>query len=107
MRDFIHIEDCIDIVLATMDKVEDASPLNLSTGVFTSFIDLMQTASRLCGKTLQFKTQSDKPEGVFARGGDTARQLAFGCRPKIALQDGIQKALDFRKELDSRQKVAV
>ncbi|SRR5579885_570961 len=107
MRDFIHIEDCVDIVLATMDKIDDASPLNLSTGIFTSFIDLMQAASGLCGKSLRFKTQPDKPEGVFARGGDTARQLAFGCRPKIALQDGIRKAFDFRKELDSRQKAAV
>ena len=87
-----------------MDRVEDASPLNLSTGIFTSFIDLMKTAGDLCGKTFLFKTHPDKPEGVFARGGDTARQIAFGCHPKISLRDGIRSALDFRKQQDLHEK---
>ena len=39
MRDFIHIEDCVDAVLATVDQIDDAGAVNLSTGILTSFID--------------------------------------------------------------------
>lgn len=95
MRDFIYIDDCVDIVLATMDHIDDGSPLNLSTGIFTSFIDLMQIVSRLAGKSLTFKTAPDKPEGVFARGGDTTRQIALGVRPTLSLEEGIARTLRY------------
>ena len=39
-------------------------------------------------------TMSDKPEGVFARGGDTALQNELGFTPKILLEDGIKRALE-------------
>ena len=39
MRDFIHIEDCVDGILTTIDQIDDAGAVNLSTGIFTSFIE--------------------------------------------------------------------
>ena len=42
MRDFIHIDDCVTGVIKTMDKVNDASAINLSTGIYTSFINFIQ-----------------------------------------------------------------
>jgi GDP-L-fucose synthase len=38
---------------------------------------------------------SDKPEGVFARGGDTAKQKELGFVHSITLRDGIRRALDY------------
>lgn len=95
MRDFIHIEDCITGILATMDLIDDASALNLSTGIYTSFIEFAQIAAELCGFRPQIKGTSDKPEGVFARGGDTARQRGFGFTPTISFCEGIQRALKY------------
>ena len=46
MRDFIHIDDCVDGILATMDQIDDADAVNLSTGIFTSFIEFAQTGGR-------------------------------------------------------------
>jgi len=39
-RDFIYIEDIVDAVLATMDVLPAASPLNLGVGIPTSFREL-------------------------------------------------------------------
>ena len=39
MRDFIHIEDCVNGIFQTMDKIDNCEALNLSTGIFTSFIE--------------------------------------------------------------------
>lgn len=93
MRDFIHIDDCVEGILTTMDQINDASALNLSTGIYTSFIEFAQIAAEICGFKPRIKGTSDKPEGVFARGGDTARQRKFGFTHTIGFRDGIARAL--------------
>lgn len=95
LRDFIHIEDCVDEILATMDRIDDASALNLSTGRYTSFIDFARMAAELCGYQPDVRGTSDKPEGVFARGGDTAKQQALGVHYKIDFRDGVRRALEY------------
>jgi GDP-L-fucose synthase len=95
MRDFIHIEDCITGILITMDKINDASALNLSTGIYTSFVEFAQIAAELCGFKPEIKGVSNKPEGVFARGGDTTRQREFGFSHTIIFRDGIARALKY------------
>ncbi len=55
-----------------------ATAFNLSTGRLTSFIEFAGIAARAVGYDPAITGTSDKPEGVFARGGDTARQAAHG-----------------------------
>ncbi|MBU1027111.1 MAG: NAD-dependent epimerase/dehydratase family protein [Candidatus Margulisbacteria bacterium] len=93
MRDFIHIEDCVDAVLATMDKIDDAGALNLSTGIFTSFIDFAKLAAEVCGFSPEVAGTSDKPEGVFARAGDPTKQAELGFKYKIDFRSGIERAI--------------
>ena len=95
MRDFIHIEDCVDGVLKTMDKIDDGDAVNLSTGRLTSFRQLAKVIANEAGYDPEITTMSDKPEGVFARGGDTAKQEELGFAPSITLHEGIRRALDF------------
>ncbi|MFH1542636.1 MAG: NAD-dependent epimerase/dehydratase family protein [bacterium] len=98
MRDFIHIEDCVDGVLSTMDQIDNAAALNLSTGIYTSFIDFVKIAADVLGFSPQVEGTSTKPEGVFARGGDTAKQHSLGFKHKISFKDGIKRALTYYDE---------
>jgi GDP-L-fucose synthase len=93
MRDFIHIEDCVDGVLQTMDKIDNGDALNLSTGIYTSFKQLARQAALVCGYDPEVVGLSDKPAGVFARGGDTAKQERYGFRHTISLREGIERAV--------------
>ena len=95
MRDFIHIDDCVTGVLATMDKINDGGALNLSTGIFTSFIDFAKLAASMAGFSPEVRGMSDKPAGVHARGGDTAKQKQLGFEHKIGFKEGISKALAY------------
>jgi nucleoside-diphosphate-sugar epimerase len=95
MRDFIHIEDCITGILATIDKIDDARAVNLSTGILTSFIDFARTAANILGYSPRVTGMSDKPSGVFARGGDTTRQKALGFTHTIDFRAGIERALRY------------
>jgi GDP-L-fucose synthase len=94
-RDFIHIEDCVDEILATMDQIDDAGALNLSTGIYTSFIQFAQLAAELCGFKPEVRGTSDKPEGVFARGGDTAKQNKLGVCYTTDFRVGVKRALEY------------
>ena len=53
MRDFIHIEDCVDGVMTMIDRIDDGGAVNLSTGVLTSFIDFAKLAAGIAGTTLR------------------------------------------------------
>jgi nucleoside-diphosphate-sugar epimerase len=95
MRDFVHIEDCIRCVLGTMDKISDGSAINISSGEFTSFRALAELILSRVGKQARVVTQSDKPEGVFARGGDRETQIRLGFAPIVELGQGVDRVARF------------
>ncbi|MFP5231717.1 MAG: NAD-dependent epimerase/dehydratase family protein [Acidobacteriota bacterium] len=95
MRDFIHIDDCIDGIMATVDAIDDGEAVNLSTGILTSFLEFAAMAAEIAGYHPEVRGMSDKPEGVHARGGDTAKQRSLGFEAKIPFRAGIQRALDY------------
>jgi GDP-L-fucose synthase len=97
MRDFIHIEDCIDGVLTMMDKIDDGDAVNLSTGVFTSFSDFARLAAELAGYAPEVRGLSDQPEGVFARAGDTTKQAALAFTARTSFRQGVARALEYLK----------
>ena len=94
MRDFIHIEDCITGVLHTVDQVDNGAAVNLSTGIYTDFITFASMAAAHCGYHPEVRGTSAKPEGVFARGGDTTLQRELGFEAETSFQTGISRALD-------------
>jgi GDP-L-fucose synthase len=102
MRDFIHIEDCVDGILQTMDKIDDGDAINLSTGIFTSFKEFARIAAEICGYRPDVRGMTDKPAGVFARAGDTEKQKKLGFRYKIDFRTGIERAIRYY----AQQKIA-
>lgn len=95
MRDFIHIDDCVAGILATMDLLNDGKGINLSTGKFTSFIDFARLAARELGVDIEVHGTSTMPEGVFARAGDTARQKQLGFTAVTPFEIGVRNALRY------------
>jgi GDP-L-fucose synthase len=99
MRDFIYIDDCVKGAIATMDQISDGSAVNLSTGVYTSFIEFAQMAAKVVGYTPVVAGMSDMPSGVFARGGDTTLQTSLGFSYTVNFKDGIRRALQYYENL--------
>jgi nucleoside-diphosphate-sugar epimerase len=95
-RDFIHIDDVVDAVITTMDKLAPGEPLNLGSGKATSFFELAEQAVYLAGTGASVINDPRKPEGVFSRVAD-ATKLSQWWKPKISLAEGIQRALDRAK----------
>ena len=95
MRDFIHIKDCVKGVIQTMSHIDDGSAINLSTGILTSFKEFASLAAMITGYEPEIFGNSTRPEGVFARGGDTTLQKSLGFIPSISFETGLKSALNY------------
>lgn len=99
-RDFIHIDDIVNAVLETKDKMQPGTTLNLGTGRGVSFRDLANMACDILKCPGTIVNDATKPEGVFRRVADTYKMKRY-YEPKIWLEQGIlrvgqhlQKSLD-------------
>ena len=99
MRDFIHIDDCIKGVVATMDKISNGTAINLSTGIYTSFIEFAKLAANIIGYNPIVSGISNMPSGVFARAGDTTIQSTLGFTCDINFKSGIERALKYYSKI--------
>jgi nucleoside-diphosphate-sugar epimerase len=100
VRDFIYIEDCVDGVLALMDKKSDGTAFNLGTGVATSFRGLAEKMALACGnEDTEVVKLKDKPMGVYYRVSDTAIAANAGFTASTSVDSGIIKCMRYLKGL--------
>lgn len=95
VRDFIHIDDIYGAVMTVlnMEDGEKLCPLNLGTGVPTSFKELASMAAELVGYTpTEIKPLTNKPMGVEFRCADVT-ELHKVYKPKVTLREGIERAI--------------
>lgn len=92
VRDWIHVDDIVNGALALVNE-KVPGPVNLSTGIGTSMQELAQLITDTAGYKPQFRTRSDKPNGVAYRVG-SSELLKNYYKPKISLAEGVRRALE-------------
>lgn len=91
VRDFINMHDIIDAVdIAIREDI--LGPINLGSGVATSFNDLFTLVTQLKGYKAEPNHIIEAPVGVQYRVCDPSKMLSF-YTPKISLEEGILRAL--------------
>lgn len=93
LRDFIHIDDIVEAVLQTKDRLAPGEALNLGSGVGVSFKELAARTAGVLGRSITVVNDPTKPEGVFARVADVTKFRSFYDRPLISLEDGIRSVV--------------
>ena len=105
-RDFIHIDDVVNAVLATEDVMKSGEALNLGLGIPISFEYLALRACELLGQKFNIKAHPEMPEGVFSRVADVTK-LNRWYTPEVSLDAGILRvAQALSKGLDRNHKTA-
>ena len=92
-RDFIHMRDVVNAVMTAVDQ-GITGPINLGTGIATSFLELAQMCMDEVGYKGEIQTRPDKPVGCMHRVSDNTKLLEF-YTPKITLEEGIREAVDW------------
>ena len=91
-RDFVHIDDVLDLVQILMDRVSDGSAYNIGSGTLTSFLELIGLFTRFAGYGPEIKPLLDKPVGVHSRYCDMSLvKQRFGWEPRITLEEGMKR----------------
>lgn len=94
-RDFVHIDDVMDLIFILMDNVSDGSAYNIGSGKLTSFLDLIAVFSKIAGYTPDIKPLLDKPVGVHSRYCDMSLvQEKFGWYPSISVEEGMRRVYE-------------
>lgn len=91
VRDFIHIDDIVRAVVQTIDRIDDARALNLSSGRGVSFYELVEMAAAVLDVGRLVRPDTSKPEGVFWRVGSVERQWAYDVQHRVSLKDGVER----------------
>lgn len=91
VRDFIHIDDIIGATMATIEQ-DYQGPLNLCTGIPTSFNELSKLVTSAAGYSPTIEHDRTKPVGVHYRVGDPTEMLKV-WEPRVSLEDGVRSAL--------------
>jgi nucleoside-diphosphate-sugar epimerase len=91
VRDWVHVDDIVNAVMCAVNG-DILGPVNLCTGIPTTFNDLARTVCGAAGYTPLYDRKLGAPTGVAYRVGDPTLLNTF-YTPQITLQEGIERAL--------------
>lgn len=93
-RDFVHIDDCVDVMFRVLDVIHDGRAVNIGSGRLTTFLEVARLFGDLAGYRPEIRPLIDKPVGVQARYADTTRLATLlDWRPTISLEEGFARVL--------------
>lgn len=94
-RDFVHIDDVLDLIFLLMDNVSDGSAYNIGSGKLTSFLELIGLFTKFAGYSPEIKPLLDKPVGVHSRYCDMSLvEERFGWKTGISLEEGMKRVYE-------------
>ena len=95
-RDFLYVEDAAKGIILAADKYDDILPVNLSSEEEISIKQLAEIISDLMKFDGKIIWDSSKPNGQPRRCVSNQRaKESFGFEPKITLNIGLQKTIDW------------
>ncbi len=95
-RDFVHIEDCIDVMLLAIGKISDGSAVNISSGKLTTFLEVASLLATIAEYSPKLQVLTNMPQGVHARFGSVNKtKKILGWTPKISLKEGLKRVFDY------------
>lgn len=94
-RDFVHIDDIIDLIHILMDRVGDGSAYNIGRGKLVSFLELIDLFTDFAGYKPEIRPLLDKPVGVHSRYCDMSLvKEKFGWEARISLEEGMRRVYE-------------
>lgn len=95
-RDYTYIDDVIDGIVASIDKVRGYEIINLGESKTITLKDLIKKLESAVGKKAKIKVLPMQPGDVERTYADISKaKRILGYLPKVAIDDGLQKFMDW------------
>ena len=103
LKDFLYIDDYIDGMLLAMEKLDDFQPINIANGLAVTIRDVLKEILIAADyQNAPVVYDASKPTMIPKRMIDIslANEL-LSWSPKVSLKEGIQRTVDWYKEIYS------
>ncbi len=97
-REFICSDDMADASVFLMNNYDSSEIINVGTGVDVTIKELAESIKEKIGYTGSIVWDTTKPNGTPLRKLCNNRLKSLGWTPKISLNDGLQKTIDWYME---------
>lgn len=96
IRDFIYIDDVIDVFIRSLDKRGVNNVYNLGSGVGKTINQVLDSIVKTCAKTANVQYESsrsiDVPRNVL---NISALKQAYEWKPRVSLEAGLVKTMEY------------
>lgn len=93
LRDFVHIDDVVDLCLAAAQRPEAYEVVNAGSGQATSLETLVASFAALCGESMHVDYSPARPGTIERTLADIRRELDLLGRRPIPLDTGLRETL--------------
>lgn len=101
VRDYLYIDDLINMIVGSYDKDNQYSEYNLGSGAGSSVNELITAIEEGSGKQFTKEHVGIPPTFVTSSVLDSNRfYKEFGLRPQLELKDGIMRTWDYVQEIE-------
>jgi len=100
LKDFLYIDDYVDGMLLAMEKLDEFQPINIASGQAVTIRDVLGEILKAASyQDAPVEYDSSKPTMIPKRMIDISlAKKILGWQPKVSLQEGIKKTVDWYKE---------
>lgn len=98
-REFLYVDDMASACIHLMSMENPPDWMNVGTGLDIEIGELAKMIAELMGYQGELILDLSKPDGTMEKRLDVSRLLETGWRPRVGLEEGLQKTIEFyRKE---------
>ncbi len=101
-REFLHVDDAAEAVLFLMDREDAPEVINVGSGTDVSIRELAGMIARAAGFRGKLAWDPSKPDGMPRKCLDVSKASALGFRPRIGLDEGIERTVREYRERKKR-----
>jgi len=94
-REFLHVDDLADACLTLMEKGVGEGVYNVGYGSDVTIRELAEMIARVVGFSGRLVFDASKPDGTPRKLLDSSRLQAHGWRPRLGLEEGIRRTLEW------------
>ena len=97
-RAFLHVQDCVEGLILSIEKITDAEPINLGSEEVVSIDELAQKVVNISGKNIPIKYDLSEPKGTYKYCADTTKmKKILDWIPKISLSEGLKRTYEWAR----------
>lgn len=98
LREFLHVDDLASAVSFLLEHYDDASTINVGTGVDHSIRDIAGMVADAVGYTGATEWDMSHADGTPRKLLDVTRLRGLGWSPSVPLDDGIRATVDWYRD---------